>query len=574
MTFGIRQPISKLTNQLSIDKAAHAHILYIFNEKDKYLANLLSFIIEGLDNNDIVLVVDSEDVTDGIKAQLSSVEINTSRLQNIIFLNNETSYLTDFTFDLEKAAKIFLLIDPYLEKNNTVRMWGQIPLSDFDSALENLRLYETESDLCISTKKVISVCTYNGLTTPAFIQNELMKTHTHIMTDSIYNFSPFYSREFLSYPSNKELEYLRKMEQQNINLKKLNNHLAYENKVANLKNEIIIQSEQKLHMIISQLPIPIIIRKNNQILFFNNAAHEQFPISNERLVEEHCLYDFFDNYDHQDEDDINIQPFQFTKENGQNKYYIVKSIELLYESKRSILHSFVDITHEKENEQLMVRSEKMNIAGELAASIAHELRNPLTSIKGFFQMLKESDNKKDLYFSVIEEELSRIEQISGELLTLAKPQSEYRKIHNLTQLVNDVVVLLDSRAHIENIEIIVRILSNDMMVLCEGNKIKQVFINLIKNAIDAMKHGGKIIVQVEKVKESIQVQIIDEGVGIPKELIHKIGEPFYTTKEKGTGIGMMVCYQIIERHHGTITLESEVGKGTTCTITLPLSNKK
>jgi two-component system sporulation sensor kinase A len=100
-----------------------------------------------------------------------------------------------------------------------------------------------------------------------------------------------------------------------------------------------------------------------------------------------------------------------------------------------------------------------------------------------------------------------------------------------------------------------------------------VFINLIKNAIDAMENGGNIVLHVMEIKESIQIQVMDQGCGIPKELLDKIGEPFYTTKEKGTGIGLMVCYQIIENYGGMIEMDSTEGIGTTFTITLPTAAK-
>ena len=122
------------------------------------------------------------------------------------------------------------------------------------------------------------------------------------------------------------------------------------------------------------------------------------------------------------------------------KNYIVKSIELSFEGESAILHSFIDISQEKENEKLIVRSEKMNIAGQPAASIAHEIRNPLTAVKGFFQLMKQR-NENEMYYTIIDDELSRIEQITSELLTLAKPHSENRRIHNIVQLIEEVKII-------------------------------------------------------------------------------------------------------------------------------------
>lgn len=216
----------------------------------------------------------------------------------------------------------------------------------------------------------------------------------------------------------------------------------------------------------------------------------------------------------------------------------------------------------------------MNIVGELAASIAHELRNPLTAIKGFFHLLKSQNKDRELYYSIIDDELSRIEQISSELLTLAKPHSENKCKCNIIQLIDDVVVLLTPQANMKNIEVKKVANCDEFYITCENTKLKQVFINLIKNSIDAMENSGNIVIDIQENKEFVKIQIIDQGCGIPKELLDRLGEPFYTTKEKGTGLGLMVCFQIIESHNGSIQVESLVNEGTTFTITLPVIGKE
>jgi signal transduction histidine kinase len=107
-------------------------------------------------------------------------------------------------------------------------------------------------------------------------------------------------------------------------------------------------------------------------------------------------------------------------------------------------------------------------------------------------------------------------------------------------------------------------------ISCEENQLKQVFLNLLKNAIEAMPAGGNIDVKVKAKEEGkISIQIIDQGIGIPKDRIPTLGEPFYTTKEKGTGLGLMTCYKIIESHNGQLTIDSEINEGTTIEIILP-----
>ena len=188
-------------------------------------------------------------------------------------------------------------------------------------------------------------------------------------------------------------------------------------------------------------------------------------------------------------------------------------------------------------------------------------------------MLRTLNEDKEMYYNIIEIELSRIEQISSELLTLAKPNSDNRSSRNIVQIIDEVKMLFTSTSNMKSIEINLQTSEEELFIYCEVTKFKQVFINLIKNAIDAMNNGGSITIKVMKVEENVQVQIIDQGCGIPKILLDKIGEPFYTTKEKGTGIGLMVCYQIIDSHKGTIHVKSQVDIGTTFTITLPISKE-
>ncbi|MEH7549582.1 HAMP domain-containing sensor histidine kinase [Neobacillus vireti] len=132
--------------------------------------------------------------------------------------------------------------------------------------------------------------------------------------------------------------------------------------------------------------------------------------------------------------------------------------------------------------------------------------------------------------------------------------------------------MLKPQANLKNIELLLRTSREVLYIYCENTKIKQVFINLIKNAIDSMENGGNIFLNVVDIEENIQIQIIDQGSGIPKDLLNRIGEPFYTRKDKGTGLGLLVWFQIIESHDGAIHVDSKVDVGTTFTITMPSSS--
>ncbi|SER76447.1 PAS domain-containing protein [Salipaludibacillus aurantiacus] len=231
--------------------------------------------------------------------------------------------------------------------------------------------------------------------------------------------------------------------------------------------------------------------------------------------------------------------------------------------------TFRDVTEKKKSEELLYQSEKLSAVGQLAAGIAHEIRNPLTSLKGFLQLIQMSGEGKQEYFDIMNSEFARIEQILNELLILSKPQTSAKAVCSLNSLLDHIVTLLNTQAIIKNIYIYIEEETEDLRIRCISNQIKQVFMNFIKNAIEAMDNG-KITVCLKKEKTFAVVEIIDEGCGIPESMLSRVGEPFFTTKEKGTGLGLMVSYQIIEDHDGDIEVESTEGVGTKFTIRLPL----
>lgn len=233
-----------------------------------------------------------------------------------------------------------------------------------------------------------------------------------------------------------------------------------------------------------------------------------------------------------------------------------------------------DMTEHNKMEDLLRRSEKLTTVGQLAAGVAHEIRNPLTTLRGFLQMQQRTRVVNVMHTDVMLAELDRINLIVSEFLILAKPQAVQFRTKDVRFTMGDVVSLLDSEAHLHNIEFEVHFSPSPVLVHCEENQLKQVFINLLKNAMEAMPGGGRILLQVEKDGHGQAVlRVIDEGEGIAKERLQKLGEPFYTNKEKGTGLGLMISQRIIEGHHGTLKIDSELGQGTAVTITLPLAQE-
>lgn len=233
-----------------------------------------------------------------------------------------------------------------------------------------------------------------------------------------------------------------------------------------------------------------------------------------------------------------------------------------------------DMRSRNRMEELLRRSEKLTTVGQLAAGVAHEIRNPLTTLRGFLQLQQQSHKLNLLHVNLMLSELDRINLIVGEFLILAKPQATKFVTKDVRNVLNDVLVFLGSEAHLHNIEFRTVITEDECRISCEENQLKQVFINLLKNAIEAMPGGGPVHISIQRKGDRIAISITDEGVGIPEELISKIGDPFFTAKETGTGLGIMVSQRIIASHHGTLDIQSQVNVGTSVKVTLPALKKE
>ncbi|MBB6732764.1 EAL domain-containing protein [Cohnella zeiphila] len=229
-----------------------------------------------------------------------------------------------------------------------------------------------------------------------------------------------------------------------------------------------------------------------------------------------------------------------------------------------------DISERKKAEELLLRTEKLSVVGQMAAGVAHEFRNPLTSIKGFAQMLQQG-NEKPGYIELILSEVRRLEAIVWEFLTLAKPQAPKMQEVDAAVVLQQAVLLFSTQSILNNIEIMEEHDSETPRIYCDENQIKQVFINILQNAVDAMPNGGIIKTQI-LCHDSvfIRYRFIDQGCGISSERIKSIGEPFYSFKEKGTGLGLMVSNKIVHEHGGSIHIESTVNEGTIVDVILPI----
>lgn len=237
-----------------------------------------------------------------------------------------------------------------------------------------------------------------------------------------------------------------------------------------------------------------------------------------------------------------------------------------------------EITDESEKIYMKKRldqSESLRTLGQLAAGIAHEIRNPMTSLKGFTQLLTQNateDAKR--YLTVINDEINKMEEILTQFLELSKPSKSKFNAINVEDTILEVVNFMAPQALLKSINLnVTSQINKECQVFGDSQLLKQVFINAIKNGIEAMPIGGDIHITISnKLGNFVSISVSDQGHGIEDEHINKIFQPFFTTKPTGTGLGLSHVYKVIEEHGGTIEIKSLVGEGTTFDFILPCQN--
>lgn len=235
---------------------------------------------------------------------------------------------------------------------------------------------------------------------------------------------------------------------------------------------------------------------------------------------------------------------------------------------RSKIAEFTPIlNYISEQTEHMTRMDRLNIIGEMAAGFAHEIRNPMTTVRGLLQFIgnKKEFTKQKENFSLMIHELDRANSIITEYLSLAKNRAmDFRKM-NLSTIIQNIYPLLRADASCNSCEIDLD-LNMIPNIYLDENSIKQLLFNMVRNALDAMPRGGLIKIRTEFIDSKVILSIQDSGIGISLDIKDKLGTPFFTTKETGTGLGLAICYRIVQRHAAILTFHSEVGKGTTFTI--------
>lgn len=236
----------------------------------------------------------------------------------------------------------------------------------------------------------------------------------------------------------------------------------------------------------------------------------------------------------------------------------------------------IALSQRKKLEQQMQRADRLAALGEVVAGVAHEIKNPITAVKGFIQLIEEDLSEEDPkleYTGIAISEINRLDKIVEELLYYARPSDSRKILVDINQILESVIPLVNFRIQKGNFAIVKNFKKNIPLIMVDEEQIKQVFLNLIINSTQAMEKDDIISISTSVINnaENVKIVIEDTGKGIAKEDLEKLFNPFFTTRSDGTGLGLAVSHRIIELHKGEIKVESEPSKGTSFTLILPIA---
>lgn len=355
-----------------------------------------------------------------------------------------------------------------------------------------------------------------------------------------------------------------------------------ENENVQLKNlqfqtQIILNAMEKLVLIVD---------KDDKIVMCNKVYEEVFGVSASQIIGMNCIEHMNKSQAHiekkykkNDSDDNSKESYELTLTNAYGETErLLGDVSIIYDPNGKIIGKIgiaSDITNLREQQEKMIQQEKLALLGQMGAGIVHETRNYLTTIKGSCQLIDilTKDKKIKNYTDKINKDINEVNRIISEFLSLSKPRELQLEEVSIYDMVQSIKSIVETSSLMKGINIDFYLSKDEEYLLCDESQIKQVVLNICKNAVDAMANteDARLIIETgyeEKTNEMF-IKIEDNGQGMSKETLKRIGTPFFTTKKTGTGLGLNVCYTIVKEHRGRVEVDSELGKGTIFKIILP-----
>lgn len=331
-------------------------------------------------------------------------------------------------------------------------------------------------------------------------------------------------------------------------------------------NEKLRLSEERFSKAFRLSPVMMSIMHSNKFVDVNEAWLEAFGLIRENVINHTpaelnvciCHMKFDTNFmDLLNQNDLYNYELSYIDRNGEERRGLASSETIFVDGVDCLLHIMLDITPQKQMEKEINRRDRLSLVGEMAASIAHEIRNPMATVRGFIQMLYEEElYMKDWdHFELMIEELDRANMIITEYLGMANNKMVDLKPLHLDQIVRAVYPILEADAHFMEMSIQLE-LPEPSLAIIDESEIRQLIINMTHNGLEAMSAGGVLTIGTMVQKNETILYIKDQGAGLDPKLLDKLGTPFVTTREKATGLGLAVCYSIAARHKARISFET------------------
>jgi two-component system sensor kinase FixL len=353
----------------------------------------------------------------------------------------------------------------------------------------------------------------------------------------------------------------------------------YRNLILKLK-----ASEKKFRTILDTATDAILsIDENHKIVLFNNAAQQIFKYSRSEVLGKNLNmlipqqygdhFIFVKRFLEEKTPKIMGKTLPLTALRKGGEEFPIELGLSYYEMKGDITFTAIirDVSVQKQLEKSLLQSERLAAVGQTVAHVAHEIKNPLMIIGGFSHQIKKSltEEKSIQKIDMVLDEVSRLEKLVANLGDFTKEYTLMKRPADINSVIGDVLKLMREIYPSEKCGFTIDLSPDLKEINCDPDKLKQVFINIIANGIEAMEDGGMITIRTGKWSRGVEVHISDEGIGIGEDDLDHIFEPFYTTREKGSGLGLSISYKIVAAHKGEISAESTLGQGTTFAIRLP-----
>jgi len=351
----------------------------------------------------------------------------------------------------------------------------------------------------------------------------------------------------------------------------------------------IASDNELLEMVLHSMTDGVLVTdRDNNILLFNKASERMIPFISSDIIEKK-IWNVIDDaelisfFKEKLENQEKVKDKNFVLGGGVAKTISVSIMPLVKEGKiQGNLVHIEDVTEKKINQARLHRAESLAALTTLAAGVAHEIKNPLGSISIHLQLAQKEMKKKQTiktksikqYLEVISEEVERLNRIVVDFLFAVRPMDMKLEEGNLNQLVRELLDFLKFELEQAHIRIETDLARNLPKILMDEKYMKQALLNLIKNSLSAMPDGGVLLIETSTKCPDVILKVIDNGFGIPEAIMDKIFEPYFTTKEFGSGLGLTLVYKIVKEHLGDVSLTSKQDEGTTFILTFSIPQKE